>query len=185
MDRKEDRQKGLVKEIKLGDGVSASYHNGILSVNGKKGEAKKGLLSKNLRIEVKENKIILECKRYTKREKKMIASFESHIKNLLNGVSEGYKYVLKVCSGHFPMNVSVSNNEFTIKNFLGEKVPRKLKIKENATVKVEGDQIIVESLNKETCGQVSADIENLTRRPGYDSRIFQDGIFIVAKDNRR
>ncbi|MDP6647875.1 MAG: 50S ribosomal protein L6, partial [Candidatus Woesearchaeota archaeon] len=59
-----------------------------------------------------------------------------------------------------------------------------LQIKEGATVKVEGDLINVTSTNKETAGQVSADIEQLTRRPGYDKRIFQDGIYIINKDGK-
>ena len=82
------------------------------------------------------------------------------------------------------MNVSISNNELIVKNFLGEKVPRTLKIKEGTTVKVEGDNIIVESTNKEIAGQVSADIEQLTRRTGYYSRIFHDGIYMINKDGK-
>ncbi len=133
---------------------------------------------------MKDGKIILNAKKANKKGKKVIETFKAHIKNLLKGVSEGHKYLLKICSGHFPMAVSSTKEEITIKNFLGEKVPRKLKIKEGAIVKVEGDQIVVEGSNKEIAGQVSADIEQLTRRPGYDSRIFQDGIWLVSKDGK-
>ena len=82
------------------------------------------------------------------------------------------------------MNVTVSSDNFTIKNFLGEKTPRVLKLKKGVIVKVEGGQIIVESVNKELAGQVSADIEQLTRRSGYDGRIFQDGIWLCNKDGK-
>jgi large subunit ribosomal protein L6 len=82
------------------------------------------------------------------------------------------------------MNVNVINNNLVVKNFFGEKVPRVLQLKNGAEVKVEGDLIHVTSSNKEIAGQVSADIEQLTRRPGYDTRIFQDGIYIVNKDGK-
>ena len=82
------------------------------------------------------------------------------------------------------MNVSVSNDRFIVKNFLGEKVPRTLKLKAGASVKVEGNLVVVESPSKETAGQVSADIEQLTRRTHYDGRIFQDGIWIIEKDSK-
>ena len=51
-------------------------------------------------------------------------------------------------------------------------------------MKVEGELIHVAGTNKEIAGQVSADIEQLTRRPGYDTRIFQDGIWITSKDGK-
>ena len=82
------------------------------------------------------------------------------------------------------MNVSVSNNKLSVKNFFGEKVPRVLQLKSGVDVKVEGDLIHLTSTNKEDVGQVSADIEQLTRRPGYDTRIFQDGIYIINKDGK-
>lgn len=181
---KYNKNKGIIRGIEFDKGTTAIYEKGILSVNGKKGHAEKKLLSKNIKIEVKENKVVIESKRSTKKDKTIVMTFEAHIKNLLRGVGEGYRYALKICSGHFPMNVSVNNDDFTIKNFLGEKIPRKMKIKNGAAVKVEGDQVIVESLNKEIAGQVSADIENLTRRPGYDPRIFQDGVFIISKPGK-
>lgn len=186
MQKKNKNNKGgkIIKSIEFGKDVIVVYGKGFLSIKGKKGQCKKEFLSKNIKIEIRDNKIFLESKNMTKREKKVLNSFEAHIKNLLKGANEGHRYVLKVCSGHFPMSISINNDDFTIKNFLGEKIPRKLKIKEGAAVKAEGDQIVVESSNKEIAGQVSADIENLTRRPGYDSRIFQDGIFIVNKDGK-
>lgn len=181
---KDYKKKGIIKDIEFDKDMTVVYEEGILSIKGEKGECKKELLSKGIKIEIKDNKIILESKKMNKRGKKILSSFEAHIKNLLKGSTEGHRYELKVCSGHFPMSISINNDDFAIKNFLGEKIPRKLKIKEGATVKAEGDQIVVESSNKEIAGQVSADIENLTRRPGYDSRIFQDGIYIVNKDGK-
>jgi len=82
------------------------------------------------------------------------------------------------------MKVSIDKGVFTIRNFLGEKVPRTLKLKENVDVKVDGEMICVKSSDKELAGQTAACIELLTRRPGYDYRVFQDGCFIVNKAGR-
>ena len=79
------------------------------------------------------------------------------------------------------MTVSVSDTELVIKNFLGEKVPRKVKIKQGVKVNVDGSQLTVQGPDKEITGQVAADIEQATRRPGFDKRIFQDGIYIIDK----
>src|SRR3989338_3940685 len=101
---------------------------------------------------------------------------------MIKGANEAHQYVLKICSGHFPMTVSINKNELVIKNFFGEKHPRILKIKEGANVKLDGDNINIESLNKEIAGQVAADIEAMTKRAQFDRRIFQDGIYLILKD---
>ena len=71
-----------------------------------------------------------------------------------------------------------------IKNFLGEKFPRILKLKEGVDVKIEGDKINVQSSSKELAGTTASDIEKITRRPNFDTRIFQDGIYITNKDGK-
>ena len=184
MGKKENKRKELSEEIKLPDKVNVQLDGGILTLKGEKGEVKRDFSDRKIAIEQKDSIIILKAHKFSKVRKKLIKSYAVHIRNMIKGTLEAHKYVLKICSGHFPMNVAVDNNELIVKNFLGEKVPRTLKLKEGATVKVEGDKIEVESANKEIAGQVSADIEQLTRRTRYDSRIFQDGIYIINKDGK-
>lgn len=181
-------KKKIVKEIEIPDGITTSITTNIsgstLAFKGAKGEVSRQFIIQNCQIKVNGKKIIVESSRDTKNDRKMVGSAVAHIRNMARGVAEGYKYVLKICSGHFPMNVAVSGNKLSVKNFLGEKVPRVLELKQGAKVTVEDDKIIVESSSKETAGQVSADIEQLTRRAGYDSRVFQDGCYIISKDGK-
>jgi large subunit ribosomal protein L6 len=184
MEKKGTKQKSIVEEINLPEKVTASLDKGVLTIKGPKGEVKRDISTKKVKFEAKEKTIVLDAGKSNKIKKKTVKSYAAHIRNMIKGSSEGHKYTLKICSGHFPMNVSISNNEFIVKNFLGEKVPRALKIKEGAKVKVEGNEVVVESQSKEIAGQVSADIEQLTRRTNYDARIFQDGIYIINKDGK-
>ena len=177
-------KKKITKEIELPDGATGYADGQTLLIKGPKGEVKKQFKQRNVSMKIYDKKIVLESKNGTKKDKKMMGSLVAHIKNMMNGVVKSHTYTLKICSGHFPMNVSVAGNKFMIKNFLGEKVPRTLQLKAGAEVKVDGDMIHVTSQNKELAGQVSADIEQLTRRPGYDTRIFQDGIYITNKDGK-
>lgn len=178
------RKEKMASEIGLPDSVSAFVNNQILLIKGPKGEVKRVFKQNTILIRILDKKIVLESKRATKQDKKMLSSLVAHIRNMIKGVTQYHIYTLKICSGHFPMNVSVSSNKLIVKNFLGEKVPRVLQLKDGADIKIEGDLIYVTSSNKEIAGQVSADIEQLTRRPGYDSRIFQDGIYVVNKDGK-
>lgn len=172
----------IVKEtVNIPEGIEIKIDNNGIHAKGPKGEISRKLIHPRVGMGVKDKEIIITCKKATKREKSIIGTFKAHIKNMFAGVKEGYIYKLKICSSHFPMNASVNNGEFVIKNFFGEKIPRKLKIKEGAAVKIEGDIITIESIDKEIAGQVAADIETLTKRTKYDRRIFQDGCYITEK----
>ncbi len=168
-------------EIELVGGVTASQDGFLLVIKGQKSETKREFTHPRISVAVKGNKIVLDAEKATKREKKIMNSFEAHIKNMIQGVQEPHLYKLKICSGHFPMNVSVSGQELIIKNFLGESVPRKVMILPGADVKVNGVDIIVSSPDKEIAGQTAARIENLCRITNRDRRIFQDGCYIVQK----
>ena len=178
------RKEKITKDIDLQDTVSAFVNGQVLLIKGPKGEVNREIKQRNISIRIDNKKIVLESERGTKKDKKMIGSLTAHVKNMIRGSLQNHVYTLKICSGHFPMNVSVSNNKLNVKNFLGEKVPRVLQLKHGADVKVDGDLIYVTSANKEIAGQISADIEQLTRRPGFDTRIFQDGIYIINKDGK-
>lgn len=174
----------MQEELELPEGVSVTFEGMNVVVKGPKGEVTRMLFSKQVEMKVDSNRVQFTARKATKREKRMIGTFRAHLRNIVKGVTEGHFYRLKVCSGHFPMNVSVKGSEFIVKNFMGEKVPRVLKLRDGVDIKVEGTEVRVESLNKELAGQTAASIEQLCRRVGFDSRIFQDGIFIVEKDGK-
>lgn len=144
----------------------------------------KKLVHPKIKIQQEGHKLILTSGKASKKEKKMFNTFVAHLKNMLKGIVEKHVYKLKICSGHFPMNVSVSDGCLVIKNFMGEHIPRKVKIKKGVEVKVEGNEIIITSPSKEAGGQVAADIEQLTRIRKKDIRIFQDGCYIIQKSEK-
>lgn len=168
-------------EIAVTKGVEIKIEKGMVTAKGPKGECQKMLVDPKVDIKLENGFVVISAKNVTKRQKTKTGSYESHIINLIKGASEGYAYKLKICSGHFPMNVTLSGKEFVVKNFLGEKKPRTLKIKDGVEVKIEGDIINVESCSKELAGQTAASIESLTRITNKDRRIFQDGIYITEK----
>jgi len=171
--------------ISIPEGVAVTVSDGSVNVKGPKGEMTRKFTDKFLRMASEGNTLKLSYKKMGQKEKKKMFTAAAHIKNMLKGANESYVYKLKICTGHFPMAVSVKGDVLEIKNFIGEKVPRTLKLKNGAKVEVSGEIITVESSNKEISGQVAADIEKMTRRPGFDKRIFQDGIYIMEKHGKK
>lgn len=177
-------KKHLLVELKIPDGVEVKVEGNTLKIIGAKGELSRDITNPNLKVEVKDGHLLLDGAKNTKREKTLIGTFEAHITNKFKGVSKGHLYKLKICSGHFPMNVSVSGNQFQVKNFLGEKVPRITRIMDGVTVKIDGEIVTVEGISKEHVAQTAANIEQLTRISDRDIRRFQDGIYIIDKDGK-
>ena len=97
----------LIREIELYEGVTANLEGNLLKIKGPQGEVQREFLHPKMDINLEENKVILTVIKGTKREKTILGSFQSHIRNMVSGVRENHLYKLKICSGHFPMNVSV------------------------------------------------------------------------------
>jgi len=113
-----------------------------------------------------------------------IGTFESHVRNMFHGVTEGWEYELEVFYSHFPMQVSVEGDEVVIENFLGERAPRRTTIHGDTEVDVDEETVTVRGPDIEAVGQTAADIEQLTRVQDKDVRVFQDGVYITNKPNR-
>ena len=173
------------QEIEIPQDVEVKIENGVFTFKGQKGEFQRDLSSKKIAYSIKDNKITLLVKVATKKEKMIVATMTAHIRNGMKGVAEGFTYKLAICSGHFPMSVSFSNNELTVKNFLGEAVPRRVKISPEVDVKVNDKVIEVTGINIEKVGDAASRIEHLTVRPGFDKRRFQDGIYITEKHGKQ
>lgn len=174
----------IFKEIEIPSGVEAEITGDTLRVKGLEGEISRKLGLKKVEIEKKEGKIIIGTKTATKNEKKMINSTVAHVNNMVNGVQEKFEYKLKVCFSHFPISVDIKGKEVIIKNFLGEKVPRKMAIPSGVEVDLNKDIITIKSVDRELAGQTAANFETATRITNRDRRVFQDGIFLVNKPGR-
>lgn len=171
----------LRKEITVPEKATASLNQAVLKIKGPKGEVERNFAHPKIKVSVSGGKIVLASDRATKKEKMILNSFAAHLRNTLKGVVDGHTYKLKICSGHFPITVTASGNEFMVKNFFGETVPRKMPIPKNVEVKVSGTEITVTSPDIELAGQTAGRIENLCRITNRDIRIFQDGCYIVQK----
>jgi len=170
----------IEETIAIPDGIQVTVDD-LVTVKGPKGELSKNLKFPGISLKLDGKQLKISAENATKREKKLIYTYKAHLANMFQGVQEPWVYKLKVCASHFPMNVSVSGKEFIVKNFLGEKVPRKLLVREGVTVKIDGKDVIVESIDKELAGNTASEIELLTVVKGRDLRVFQDGIYITEK----
>jgi large subunit ribosomal protein L6 len=179
-----EQKKAINENIKLPEGVTVTIKGKSVTVKGPEGETVRELIKPSLKVTAESDKVNIIAESGSQRAKKLVGSLKAHISNMIGGVVKKHVYKLKVCFTHFPMTVEVSGKTFEIKNYIGEKTPRKIDFPEDVDVSVKNADIIVESVSKESAGQTAASIENLAKRGGFDPRVFGDGIYIVEKDGK-
>lgn len=169
------------KEILIPEDVEVEFNEGKMVVKGEKGSLSREFTHPRINIKVDKDKVKVNCKKPRKKEKALAGTYIAHIKNMVKGVTKGFKYKMKTVFSHFPIKTSVEGDEVLIKNFIGERSPRRVRIPENVDVKIDGEEITVTGADKEKVGQTVANIERAGGIKNRDIRVFQDGIYIVEK----
>ncbi|MCD6428302.1 MAG: 50S ribosomal protein L6 [Desulfurococcales archaeon] len=170
------------EEIPIPEGVTVEINGKEVRVKGPKGEVARDFsFARNVRILKEDNKVIVESYFAKRKQKAVTYSIAAHIQNMIDGVTKGFRYKLKIIYSHFPVTVKVEGDKVIIENFLGEKAPRVAKIVGNVKVTVTKQDIIVEGVNIEEVGQTAANIERATKIKDLDRRVFVDGIYIYEK----
>jgi large subunit ribosomal protein L9e len=117
-----------------------------------------------------------------------LRTVKSLIANLIKGVTQGFKYKLRYVYAHFPINVNVIEQDgdkfVEIRNFLGEKRVRLVKIFDGVTIEqssTQKDELVVSGNSLEAVSQNAADIQQICRVRNKDIRKFLDGIYVSER----
>ena len=101
------------------------------------------------------------------------------INNLITGVTKGFKYKMRYVYAHFPINVNVDKNgetgvyEVEIRNFIGEKIVRRVVMRAGVDVeisKAQKDELVLSGNSLEDVSQSAADIQQICRVRNKDIR---------------
>jgi large subunit ribosomal protein L6 len=175
-------------DIELPDDVSASVDHLDLTVEGPNGAVTRQLWYPDITVTVTDsenaNVVRIENDATDAKTLATVGTFESHVQNIIHGVTEGWEYEMEVFYSHFPMQVNVEGDEIVISNFLGETASRRTPIRGETEVQISDEEITLSGPDIEDVGQTAADIEQLTRVKDKDPRVFQDGVYITRKPNR-
>ncbi|MFX0041372.1 MAG: 50S ribosomal protein L6 [Candidatus Hodarchaeota archaeon] len=173
------------EELEIPKGVTVLLEGGHqIRVKGPHGNIIKDFSHvRGINVAIKDNTIYFSTN-FPKRETlALIKTIVSLVNNLIKGVQTNYKYVCKVAYSHFPCTVEVKTDkkEVHIVNFLGERAPRVTNYLDNVKVEVEGDDVYLIGPDKESLGQVAANIKRACRIRKKDPRVFQDGVYLYRK----
>ncbi len=175
----------MKRNIEIPDNVVVNINNYEVCIKGDLGELRRDFKDPFLKVEKKNNELIINKLSSKRKQKALTGTWIAHLNNMINGATTGFEYELRIVYLHFPMSVKVDKGKLNIQNFFGEKNIRSVSIPSDVKVSVSDNKVLVNGIDKEKVGQMSADIEKLTRISGRDRRNFQDGIFLFSRNGKR
>ncbi|KAI8379459.1 ribosomal protein L6, alpha-beta domain-containing protein [Radiomyces spectabilis] len=175
-------------ELTIPEGVQVSIKARNVTVKGPRGELSKNL--RHLNIEIKfEGKDKLKFVVYHGNRKHVacIRTVRSLVNNMIIGVTKGFQYKMRYVYAHFPINVIINDGgkEVEIRNFLGQKVVFRIKMREGVIVEASKnvkDELTLTGNDLEAVSQCAADIQQSCLVKKKDIRKFLDGIYVSERN---
>lgn len=171
----------LAAELEIPEGVTVTYKKPMITVQGPLGKTWKSFKKIPVDIEVTEDKVLFKAQGTRDKNRAIMNTARSIIRNLCEGVVEGYTIKMKVVFSHFPITVKAEGKQVLIENFQGERAPRKTNIWGETKVVPKGDDVIITGHVLTDVSQTAAEIENSSRVKNKDHRVFLDGIYKFEK----
>ncbi|VVB93352.1 50S ribosomal protein L6 [uncultured archaeon] len=169
------------RTIEIPEGVNVNIDKLNVSISGPQGNLQRELWYPGITIKRNDSEVVVLTDIPRREQLAMLGTLESHLKNMIAGVTKGYEYTMKVVYSHFPIQLKTEGQQVIIGNFLGEKRARKANIQGNTKVLIKGDHVIISGINKEDVGQTAANIRQATKIKRFDPRVFQDGVYLVER----
>jgi large subunit ribosomal protein L6 len=163
-------------------GIDVSINGKTLTVKGPKGELSRDFDMSTIGIEIAGNEINFTKKKETPFSRALWGTYASHVRNMIQGVTEPYTKKLILEGIGFKCEVKGDSVEMA----LGFSHPVSVKIPAGLTVTNEKNNLIVTGINKEQVGAFTADIRSLKKPEPYKGKGFRyDGEVIRRKDGKK
>jgi large subunit ribosomal protein L6 len=166
--------------IEIPEEFDASHEDGAFTLsNGD--EVSKKMEHALVDVEIDGQEVTFSTRSTKKDVQSIVHTFKAHVENMIEGLEDEHVYRMKGVYAHFPMTIKEQNNQVVIKNFMGERNPRKVDIMEGVTVEVDGEDLTLRGADKDAVSQTAARVEQMCKKGNRDPRTFQDGVYITEK----
>ncbi|KAK4694399.1 large subunit ribosomal protein L9e, partial [Lecanoromycetidae sp. Uapishka_2] len=135
------------EELTIPDNVKVHIKSRIVTVEGPRGKLVKDMSHLSVCFShPKKNIIHIELHHGARKNVATLRTVKSLINNLITGVVRGYKYKMRYVYAHFPINVNLEKNsesglyEVDIRNFIGEKIIRKVTLLPGVDIEISKNQ---------------------------------------------
>ncbi|KAF3059361.1 60S ribosomal protein L9-B [Daldinia childiae] len=182
-----------LETLEIPEGVKVQIKSRNVTVEGPRGKLSKDLSHIAVNFSrPKKNVIGIEIHHGSRKDVATLRTVRTLINNLVIGVTKGFKYKMRYVYAHFPINVNVEKNsetgnfEVEIRNFIGEKLVRRVVMQAGVDVQIstsQKDELLLLGNSLEDVSQSAADIQQICRVRNKDIRKFLDGMYVSEKGN--
>ena len=152
--------------LTIPENVNANVEGNIVTVKGPKGELSLELV-KNINVKVEEGTVTVEPSKNDKFTHAMHGTTNANIRNMIIGVSEGYKKALEIVGVGYKF--TVSGNKLTVN--AGYSHPVVMEVPTGITVKqVNNTEIELEGIDKVKVGEFAANIRKVRGPEPYKGK---------------
>ena len=173
--------KQFQETIDIPEGINITVDKHMMGFQGPLGKTFKSFRKIPINVEVADGKVTLKALGTRKRDYSILHTARSLIRNICEGLTEGYTIKMKVVYAHFPITVKADGKTILIENFQGERAPRKTHVVGNTKVIPKGEDVVLTGEVWTDVTQTAANIELKTKVKNKDHRVFLDGIYIYEK----
>ena len=162
--------------------VNVELENGVLTVKGPKGELTLNI-DKNIEVNITETEITVNPLNNLKHTREMHGTTNANIKNMLIGVTEGYKKGLEIVGVGF--RYTVKGNIVTVQD--GKSHLDNLDVPAGITVnQISNTEIELSGIDKCAIGKFAAEIRELRKPEPYKGKgIHYVGVYIRRKEGKK
>lgn len=148
-------------------GVQASVQDGFISVKGPKGDLKQALPHDSVKIDINEKEIKVSVKDSSVKDQRALwGLYRSLIKNMVQGVSEGYTRKLEINGVGY--RAAIAGSKLTLN--VGYSHPVEFVFPEGVSGKVEGNVITLIGFDKQLLGETAARIRRVRKPEPYKGK---------------
>ena len=152
--------------LSIPENVNVNVENNVIIVKGPKGELSLELV-KNIEVKVEENTVVVNTLKNDKFTHAMHGTTNANIKNMMIGVSEGYKKALEIVGVGYKFNVQ--GNKLTVN--AGYSHPVVLEVPAGLEVKqINNTEIEIEGIDKIKLGEFAANVRKIRKPEPYKGK---------------
>jgi len=153
------------KPIKIPEGVEVKIEGDLIVVKGPKGELK-NQIRPEIKIEAKDRQIEFKPKIFNKGMPALWGTYRSLIFNMMEGVTKGFEKIMEIEGVGYR---AILEGKDLVLN-LGYSHPLKIKAPQGIEFKVEKNIITISGIDKQSVGQVAAEIRSQRKPEPYKGK---------------